>query len=146
MLAKDYLGKNAEQEIWKLDAALVSQINATLKQAAIEEGQWNAKREIAGGVDIEVARIELPPGGAQNLRRQEGRAGCRTALAPSHGAYPVSPRFRSCRTLTAVAVPAHAAEFFLFVLFLDFRRRHGLRKGQRQGVGRPYMCHSGWDP
>ena len=59
MLVKDYLGKNAEQEIWKLDAALVSQINATLKQAAIEEGQWNAKRKIAGGVDIEVARVEL---------------------------------------------------------------------------------------
>jgi len=59
MLVKDYGGKNAEQEIWKLDEALVSQINATLKQAAIEEGQWNAKRKIAGGVDIEVARVEL---------------------------------------------------------------------------------------
>ena len=38
MLVKDYRGKNAEQEIWKLDAALLSQINATMKQAAIEEG------------------------------------------------------------------------------------------------------------
>ena len=38
MLVKDYRGKNAEQEIWKFDAALVSTINDTLKQAAIEEG------------------------------------------------------------------------------------------------------------
>jgi anti-sigma28 factor (negative regulator of flagellin synthesis) len=59
MLVKDYLGKNAEQEIWKLDEALVSQINATMKQAAIEEGQWREKREMSGHVDIEVARIEL---------------------------------------------------------------------------------------
>src|SRR5450755_4385916 len=59
MLVKDYGGKNAEQEIWKLDAALVSQINATMKQGAIEEGQWNAKRKIADCVDIEVARVEL---------------------------------------------------------------------------------------
>jgi phage terminase small subunit len=59
MLVKDYGGKNAEQEIWKLDEALVSQINATMKQAAIEEGQWNAKREIEGPVGIELARIEL---------------------------------------------------------------------------------------
>ena len=59
MLVKDYLGKNAEQEIWKLDEALVSQINATMKQAAIEEGQWSEKREMSGHVDIEVARIEL---------------------------------------------------------------------------------------
>ena len=45
MLVKDYRGKNAEQEIWKFDGALVSQINDTLKQAAIEEGQWTEKRE-----------------------------------------------------------------------------------------------------
>src|ERR1039457_71476 len=59
MLVKDYRGKNAEQEIWKLDATLVSQINATMKQAAIEEGQWSEKREMSGGVDIELARVEL---------------------------------------------------------------------------------------
>jgi hypothetical protein len=44
MLVREYRGKNAEQEIWKFDAALVSRINATLKQAAIEEGQWTEKR------------------------------------------------------------------------------------------------------
>jgi uncharacterized protein YeaC (DUF1315 family) len=47
MLVKDYRGKNAEQEIWKLDASLVTQINATLKQAAIEQGQWSEQRETA---------------------------------------------------------------------------------------------------
>jgi hypothetical protein len=33
MLVKDYRGKNAEQVIWKFDAALVAQINDTLTQA-----------------------------------------------------------------------------------------------------------------
>ena len=58
MLVKDYGGKNAEQEIWKLDATLVSQINATLKQAAIEEGQWSEKREVKdAGLAERTARI-----------------------------------------------------------------------------------------
>jgi hypothetical protein len=47
LLVKDYRGKNAEKEIWKFDVALVSQINHVLKQAAIEEGQWNQKRDIS---------------------------------------------------------------------------------------------------
>jgi phage terminase small subunit len=47
MLVKDYRGKNAEQEMWKFDASLVTQINATLKQAAIEEGQWSERGETA---------------------------------------------------------------------------------------------------
>ena len=33
MLVRDFRGKNAEQEIWKFDGALVVQINDTLKQA-----------------------------------------------------------------------------------------------------------------
>ena len=33
MLVSDFRGKNAEQEIWKFDGALVAQINDTLKQA-----------------------------------------------------------------------------------------------------------------
>ena len=58
MLVKDYRGKNAEQEIWRFDAALVTQINATLKQAAIEEGQWSEKREVKSTETAErVARI-----------------------------------------------------------------------------------------
>ena len=58
MLVKDYRGKNAEQEIWKFDAALVSQINDTLKQAAIEEGQWSEKR---GGAPSPLTIIERSP-------------------------------------------------------------------------------------
>jgi hypothetical protein len=45
LLVKDYRGKDANQEIWKFDAALVTQICNALKQAAIEEGQWSAKRD-----------------------------------------------------------------------------------------------------
>ena len=59
MLVKDYRGKNAEQEIWKFDAALVSQINATMKQAAIEEGQWSEKRESKGTVPLDEAVFRL---------------------------------------------------------------------------------------
>jgi hypothetical protein len=47
MLVKEYRGKNGQQEIWKFDAALVSQTNATLKQVAIEEGQWSEKRQLS---------------------------------------------------------------------------------------------------
>jgi hypothetical protein len=50
MLVKDYRGKNAEQEIWKFDSALVAKFCDTLKQAAIEEGQWTEKRELSGAV------------------------------------------------------------------------------------------------
>ena len=45
MLVKDYRGKNAEKAVLRFDAALVAQMNDTLKQAAIEEGQWTEKRE-----------------------------------------------------------------------------------------------------
>ena len=57
MLVKDYRGKNAEQEIWKFDASLVAQINDVLKQAAIEEGQWNERRQLSSEVGIsEITR------------------------------------------------------------------------------------------
>jgi hypothetical protein len=51
-LVKDYRGKNAEQELWKFDAALVAQTCDVLKQAAIEEGQWNEKRQLSSEVGI----------------------------------------------------------------------------------------------
>ena len=35
VLVKDYRGKNAEQEIWEFDAALVSQINDVLMLPAL---------------------------------------------------------------------------------------------------------------
>jgi hypothetical protein len=59
LLMKDFRGKDANQEVWKFDAALESKIMECLKQAAIEEGQWNQKREISGNAGIELARIEL---------------------------------------------------------------------------------------
>jgi len=40
---EDYSGQKARKEIWKFDAATVAQILKTLKQAAIEVGQWNEK-------------------------------------------------------------------------------------------------------
>jgi hypothetical protein len=60
MLMKDFRGKDANQEVWKFDAALEAKILECLKQAAIEEGQWNQKRDpAAGSAGIELARIEL---------------------------------------------------------------------------------------
>jgi hypothetical protein len=50
MLVKDFRGKNAEQEIWKFDSALVEKFANVLKQAAIEEGDWNQKRDRSGSL------------------------------------------------------------------------------------------------
>jgi hypothetical protein len=44
VMVKSYRGRHAKKEIWKFDSALESAIRKTLKQAAIEEGQWNEKR------------------------------------------------------------------------------------------------------
>ena len=55
LLMKDYRGKNAEQVVWKFDAALEARIADNLKQAAIEEGQWTEKRTIDD--DARSARI-----------------------------------------------------------------------------------------
>jgi phage terminase small subunit len=62
MLVREYRGKNAEQEIWKFDAALVSQMNATMKQAAIEEGQWSEKREMSGTTPVNVIMAKINSG------------------------------------------------------------------------------------
>lgn len=59
LLVKDYRGKNAEQEIWKYDGALVTQINATLKQVAIEEGEWSEKRELSARLPLSAVKAEL---------------------------------------------------------------------------------------
>jgi hypothetical protein len=57
MVMKDYRGQKAQKEIWKFDAALEAQILHTLKQAAIEEGQWNEKRPLSSEVGIsEITR------------------------------------------------------------------------------------------
>ena len=43
-LAAGVVDVHAKKEIWKFDSALEAAIRKTLKQAAIEEGQWNEKR------------------------------------------------------------------------------------------------------
>lgn len=42
---KDYRGKDANRVVWKFDSALAGKIAEHLKQGAIEEGQWNEKRD-----------------------------------------------------------------------------------------------------
>jgi hypothetical protein len=72
MLVRDYRGKNAEREIYRFDAALVGQINDTLKQAAIEEGQWTEKRETAG-TNINVLMDLINEGRTRVADEQEAR-------------------------------------------------------------------------
>ena len=69
MLVKDYRGKNAEQEIWKFDGGLVAKILDTLKQAAIEEGQWTEKREMPGTMSISFIRERLNAGRDRAAKR-----------------------------------------------------------------------------
>jgi hypothetical protein len=62
LLVKDYRGKNAEQEIWRYDAGLISQINDTMKQAAIEEGQWTEKRDVSSSATAALVKANLLKG------------------------------------------------------------------------------------
>ena len=61
-----------EVAIWRFDAALVAQIAAVLKQAAIEEGQWSEKREMSGSVPLEVAKA-IPNSGGTGWRPRRRR-------------------------------------------------------------------------
>jgi hypothetical protein len=88
MLVKDYRGVNAEIEIWKFDRALMSKINATLKQAGIEEGQWNQKREPSGGMSIHEKMARLNAGRDRVARAAEAK---RAALAAAEAGPPISP-------------------------------------------------------
>jgi hypothetical protein len=47
LLVKTYKGKDADTAVYRFDAALVEQMNATCKQVAIETGQWTEKRNMA---------------------------------------------------------------------------------------------------
>jgi len=62
LLVKDYRGKDANQVVWKFDSALESNIMEALKLAAIEEGQWTEKRDLTGGVGIDVMKERLNAG------------------------------------------------------------------------------------
>jgi hypothetical protein len=62
LLVKDYRGKDAKQEIWKFDAGSISKIIEALKQAAIEEGQWNEKRDFSATVGLALTTAKLHAG------------------------------------------------------------------------------------
>ena len=62
VVVKDYRGRHAKKEIWKFDSALESAIRKTLKQAAIEEGQWNEKREVSGDAAAAAIKASLKRG------------------------------------------------------------------------------------
>ena len=47
LLVKTYKGKDADSVVYRFDAALVQQMNATCKQVAIEIGQWTEQRNMA---------------------------------------------------------------------------------------------------
>ena len=82
-LVKDYRGKNAEQEIWKFDAALVAMITNTLKQAAIKEGQWTEKRQVAGEIGISEIMQRLNAGRQRVVDAKAARdAAALTKLGP----------------------------------------------------------------
>lgn len=57
LLCRDYKGKDATQAVYRFDAALIEKRNETLKQAAIEEGQWTEKRQLTGTIGI-VERLK----------------------------------------------------------------------------------------
>jgi hypothetical protein len=52
LLVKTYKGKDADTAVYRFDAALVEQMNATCKQVAIEIGQWTEKRQVTLGGDL----------------------------------------------------------------------------------------------
>ena len=58
VLVKDFRGKNADQVIWKFDAAVEAAIRDALKQVAIEEGQWTEKRHIRAAADLAASKRE----------------------------------------------------------------------------------------
>ena len=86
MLVKDYRGKDANQIVWKFDGGLMAQINYTLKQAAIEEGQWTEKRDFSGTVSINEVKARLNAGRQRVADAKVARdADPLTALHLDHG-------------------------------------------------------------
>ena len=46
----------------RFDAALMAQLNGTLKQVASEEGQWTEKRDLTGSISIATGNALLTAG------------------------------------------------------------------------------------
>lgn len=57
LLCRDYKGKDANQPVYKADTALMSEVRATMKQAAEELGQWVEKSEESVTVNI-IERLQ----------------------------------------------------------------------------------------
>lgn len=70
LLTKDYKGKDADRAVYKFDAALVTQLNATLRQAAQEMGQWTEKQEVTGAIENAV-KLYLPDNGRDNAESRD---------------------------------------------------------------------------
>ena len=52
LLVKTYKGKDADTAVYRFDATLVEQMNATCRQVAIEIGQWSEKRNVTMTGDL----------------------------------------------------------------------------------------------
>ena len=67
LLYTDY----SEGETWKVDGALVAQILGTLKQAAIEVGDWGEKREKpVEPLRIPGVKVTFPPQASAGVPRR----------------------------------------------------------------------------
>jgi hypothetical protein len=55
LLARSY--DKTGREMFKFDAALVRELNNTLKQAAIEKGQWTEKAEVDIGGEVKIIKV-----------------------------------------------------------------------------------------
>ena len=75
LLVKEYRGKNGEKEVWRFDAGLVAQILDLLKQAAIEEGQWDEKRTEQGDLISRTIIERLHAGCKRNADAKIARDG-----------------------------------------------------------------------
>ncbi|UOF76935.1 putative ATPase subunit of terminase (gpP-like) [Bacteriophage sp.] len=57
LLVRDFKGSGAFlQEVYKFDAALIRELNNTLKQAAIEKGQWTEKAELDLSGEVKIIK------------------------------------------------------------------------------------------
>ena len=57
LLVRDYKGKDATAEVYKVDTALLAELRNHERQAAQELGQWDTKSEAAGLDPAEMVRI-----------------------------------------------------------------------------------------
>jgi uncharacterized protein YjcR len=53
LLVRDYKGKDADQKVYRFDAALVKELREHEKQAAVEVGDWSEKLKL----DVDLANL-----------------------------------------------------------------------------------------